>query len=69
MELANLYGLKQAAREWHKVLAELLVRDLDFVRCASYPAPVFHNILMQICLSAHPSTSACLRKSRLSMFS
>ena len=26
------YGLKQAAREWHKVLAELL-RDLDFVRC------------------------------------
>ena len=27
-----LYGLKQAAREWRKVLAELL-RDLDFVRC------------------------------------
>ena len=26
-----LYGLKEAAREWHKVLAELL-RDLDFVR-------------------------------------
>ena len=28
----TLYGLKQAAREWHKVLAELL-RDLDFARC------------------------------------
>ena len=25
---------KQAAREWHKFLAELL-RDLDFVRCHS----------------------------------
>ena len=32
-----LFGLKQAAREWHKVLAELL-RDLDFVRCHSDPA-------------------------------
>ena len=31
------YGLKQAAREWHAVLAELL-RDLDFVRCRSDPA-------------------------------
>ena len=32
-----LYGQKQAPREWHKVLAELL-RDLDFVRCHSDPA-------------------------------
>ena len=32
-----LYGLKVAAREWHKVLVELL-RDLDFVRCASFLA-------------------------------
>ena len=32
-----LYGLKRAAWEWHKVLAELLC-DLDFVRCHSDPA-------------------------------
>ena len=32
-----MYGLKQAAREWHKVLAELL-HDLDFVRCHGDPA-------------------------------
>ena len=33
----TLYGLKHAAREWHKVLAELR-RDLDFVRCSHHPA-------------------------------
>ena len=32
-----LHGLKQAAREWHKVLAKLQ-RDLDFVRCHNDPA-------------------------------
>ena len=32
-----LYGLEQAAREWHKVLAQLL-RALDFTRCHSDPA-------------------------------
>ena len=33
---AAVYGLKQAARERQKVLAELL-RDLEFVRCHSDP--------------------------------
>ena len=33
----GLYGLKQAAREWHKVLVSLL-HDLDFVRSHSDPA-------------------------------
>ena len=32
-----LYGLKQVAREWHKVLVSLL-HDLDFVRSHSDPA-------------------------------
>ena len=37
-----VYGLKQAAREWHKVLVALL-HDLDFVRCASDPALYVQN--------------------------
>ena len=32
-----MYGLKQAAREWHRALAKLLF-DLGFERCASDPA-------------------------------
>ena len=32
-----MYGLKQAAREWHRALAKLL-SDLGFKRCASDPA-------------------------------
>ena len=33
--LSTLYGLKQAAREWHRALENLL-SDLGFERCASY---------------------------------
>ena len=33
----SLYGLKQAAREWHRALAKLL-SDLGFEGCASDPA-------------------------------